>query len=90
MDITQRCHLQIEDLSVARGERVVLGGVSLQTELGRNRRSDGSQWRGQIHTLRAIAGFLPPASGRASWKEPEATESAPLTEPSATWVISTG
>ena len=34
MDITQRCHLLIEDLSVARGERVVFGQVSLRVGSG--------------------------------------------------------
>lgn len=76
MDITQRCHLLIEDLSVARGERVVFGGVSLRLGSGEIAEVTGPNGVGKSTLLRAIAGFLPLGSGRMSWVESEATDSA--------------
>jgi heme exporter protein A len=80
MDITQRCHLSIEDLSVARGERVVLGGVYLQLGSGQLAEVTGPNGVGKSTLLRAIAGFLPLGSGRMSLVESEAMDSAPLAE----------
>ena len=80
MDITQRCHILIEDLSVARGERVVFGGVSLRLGSGEIAEVTGPNGVGKSTLLRAIAGFLPLGSGRMSWVESEATDSAPLAE----------
>jgi heme exporter protein A len=80
MDITQRCQLLIEDLSVARGERVVFGGVSLRLGSGEIAEVTGPNGVGKSTLLRAIAGFLPLRSGRMSWAESEATDSAPLAE----------
>ena len=73
MDITQRCHLLIEDLSVARGERVVFGGVSLRLGSGEIAEVTGPNGVGKSTLLRAIAGFLPLRSGGMSWVESEAT-----------------
>lgn len=80
MDITQRCHLLIEDLSVARGERVVLGGVYLQLGSGQLAEVTGPNGVGKSTFLRAIAGFLPLGSGRMSLVESQAKDSAPLAE----------
>ncbi|OSJ09340.1 heme ABC exporter ATP-binding protein CcmA [Bradyrhizobium canariense] len=80
MDITQRCHLVIEDLSVARGERVVLGGVYLQLGSSQLAEVTGPNGVGKSTLLRAIAGFLPLRSGRMSLVESEAMDSAPLAE----------
>jgi heme exporter protein A len=80
MDITQRCHLLIEELSVARGERVVFGGVSLRLGSGEIAEVTGPNGVGKSTLLRAIAGFLPLRSGRMSWVESEATDSALLAE----------
>jgi heme exporter protein A len=80
MDITRRCQLLIEDLSVARGERVVFGGVSLRLGSGEIAEVTGPNGVGKSTLLRAIAGFLPLRSGRMSWAESEATVSAPLAE----------
>src|SRR5689334_12408318 len=75
MDITQRCHLLIEDLSVARGERVVFGGVSLGLGSGEIAEVTGPNGVGKSTLLRAIAGFLPLRSGRMSWVDSEVTDS---------------
>ena len=80
MNITQRCHLLIKDLSVARSERVVFGGVSLRLGSGEIAEVTGPNGVGKSTLLRAIAGFLPLGSGRMSWVESEATDSAPLAE----------
>src|SRR3954471_17995989 len=80
MDITQRCHLLIEDLSVARGERVVFGGVYLQLGSGQLAEVTGPNGVGKSTLLRAIAGFLPLGSGRMSLVESGAMDSATLAE----------
>ena len=80
MDITQRRHFLIEDLSVARGERVVFGGVSLRLDSGEIAELTGPNGVGKSTLLRAIAGFLPLRSGCMSWAESEATDLAPLAE----------
>ncbi|MBR1170159.1 heme ABC exporter ATP-binding protein CcmA [Bradyrhizobium liaoningense] len=80
MDITQRCHLLIEDFSVTRGERVVFGGLSFRLGSGEIAEVTGPNGAGKSTLLRAIAGFLPLGSGRMSWAESEATDSAPLVE----------
>src|SRR3569832_1245770 len=80
MDITQQCHLLIEDLSVARGARVLLGGVSLRLFSSEIAEVTGPNGVCKSTLLRAIAGFLPLASGRMSWVESEAMDSAPLAE----------
>src|SRR6185312_6099387 len=80
MDITQRCHLLIEDLCVARGERVVFGGVSLRLGSGEIAEVTGANGVGKSTLLRAIAGFLPMGSGRMLWVESEGMDSAPLAE----------
>ena len=77
MDITQRCYLLIEDLSVARGERVVFGGVSLRLGSGEIAEVTGPNGVGKSTLLRAIAGFLPLGSGRMSWVESEAQDRRP-------------
>ena len=80
MDIAQRCHLLLENLSVARGERLVFGGVSLRLGSGEIAEVTGPNGVGKSTLLRAIAGFLPLGSGRISWVEPKATDSALLAE----------
>ncbi|RXH24248.1 cytochrome C biogenesis protein CcmA [Bradyrhizobium nanningense] len=80
MDIARRCNLLIEDLSVARGERVVFGGVSLRLDSGEIAEVTGPNGVGKSTLLRAIAGFLPLRSGRMSWAESGTTDSATLAE----------
>jgi heme exporter protein A len=80
MDKIQRSHLLIEDLSVARGERILLGGVSLRLGSGQIAEVTGPNGVGKSTLLRAIAGFFPLRSGRMSWVESEAADSAPLAE----------
>src|SRR6201985_2372123 len=80
MDITRRCQLLIEELSVARGERVVFGGVSLKLGSGEIAEVTGSNGVGKSTLLRAIAGFLALRSGRMSWVESGATDLAALAE----------
>lgn len=80
MDNTQRSHLLIEDLSVARGERILLGGISLRLGSGQIAEVTGPNGVGKSTLLRAIAGFFPLRSGRMSWVESEAADSALLAE----------
>src|ERR1700741_2894080 len=80
MDITRRRQLLIEDLSVARGDGEGFGGVSLRLGSGEIAEVTGPNGVGKSTLLRAIAGFLPLRSGRMSWAESEATDSAPLAE----------
>ncbi|MDA9435655.1 heme ABC exporter ATP-binding protein CcmA [Bradyrhizobium sp. CCBAU 51627] len=80
MDKTQQSHLLIEDLSVARGERILLGGISLRLSSGQIAEVTGPNGVGKSTLLRAIAGFFPVRSGRMSWVESEAADSAPLAE----------
>ncbi|WP_298885391.1 heme ABC exporter ATP-binding protein CcmA [uncultured Bradyrhizobium sp.] len=80
MDKIQRSHLLIEDLSVARGERILLGGISLQLSSGQIAEVTGPNGVGKSTLLRAIAGFFPLRSGRMSWVESEAADSVPLAE----------
>ena len=72
--------LLIEDLSVARGLRMVFGGVSLRLGAGEIAEVTGPNGVGKSTLLRAIAGFLPLASGCMSWEEPGADVSPPLAE----------
>lgn len=81
MDIKQPRRLLIEHLSVARGERVVLVDVSLRLCAGEIAEVTGSNGVGKSTLLRAIAGFLPLASGRTCWKEESGTtDPVPLAE----------
>ena len=81
MDIKQPRRLLIEHLSVARGERVVLVDVSLRLCAGEIAEVTGSNGVGKSTLLRAIAGFLPLASGRTCWKEEfGTTDPVPLAE----------
>jgi heme exporter protein A len=80
MDSRQRSHLLIEDLFVARGERILLDGMSLRLSAGQIAEVTGPNGVGKSTLLRAIAGFFPLGSGRMSWVESEATDPAPLAE----------
>ncbi len=63
-----------------RGGRTVLRGVSLRLDAGQLGEVTGSNGVGKSTLLRVIAGFLPPASGCASWNEWGAKDPAPLAE----------
>lgn len=80
MSHTQSCHLLVADLWVVRGGRTVLRDVSLRLDAGRLGEVTGSNGVGKSTLLRVIAGFLPPASGCASWNEWGAKDPAPLAE----------
>ena len=63
-----------------RGGRTVLRDVSLRLDAGQLGEVTGSNGVGKSTLLRVIAGFLPPASGCASWNECGAKDPAPLAE----------
>ena len=73
-------HLLVADLWVMRAGRTVLRDVSLRLDAGQLGEVTGSNGVGKSTLLRVIAGFLPPASGCASWNEWGAKDPAPLAE----------
>jgi len=55
--------LTLENLCLIRGGRVLLSGLSVQLESGAVLSLEGPNGAGKTSLLRALAGFLPPASG---------------------------
>ena len=56
--------LTLEDLSIARGERVLFSDLSLALEAGEAAALTGANGAGKTSLLRAIAGLLRPRAGR--------------------------
>ncbi|MBI1251187.1 MAG: heme ABC exporter ATP-binding protein CcmA [Alphaproteobacteria bacterium] len=65
--------LSLDDLAVARGERVLFQNLSLRVAAGEAIEITGSNGAGKTSLLRAIAGFLRPLSGTIA--VPERSES---------------
>lgn len=56
-------HLIAEQLAIARGERLVVAGVSFRLGPGQVLQLTGPNGAGKTTLIRSIAGFLPPRSG---------------------------
>jgi len=63
-DIMSDVVLQLDDVHLRRGARVILGGVSLQTDRGELVALMGPSGSGKTTILRAVAGLEPFQSGR--------------------------
>lgn len=60
-------HLKIDNLTLQRGERVLVAGLSLLLPPGTACLVTGPNGAGKSTLLRCIAGLLPPAAGTVSW-----------------------
>lgn len=60
--------LNVEHLQVRYGDLVGVADISLQVEAGQIVALLGSNGAGKTTTLSAIAGLIPPASGRIEWR----------------------
>lgn len=59
--------LEIRDLSLARGERRLFGGLSLTLEAGQAVALTGANGAGKTSLLRAVAGFIRPEAGAVAF-----------------------
>ncbi|MBM3541747.1 MAG: ATP-binding cassette domain-containing protein, partial [Alphaproteobacteria bacterium] len=59
--------LDVNDLALRRGERLVVDGVSLALERGAALVLRGPNGAGKTTILRALAGFIRPAAGAIMW-----------------------
>ena len=74
-------HLEVDGLSVARGGRLVLRGVSFGLGPGEALQVTGPNGAGKSTLLRAIAGLLPLAAGSVRWLDDAAAgETTPVGE----------
>ncbi|WP_131195995.1 heme ABC exporter ATP-binding protein CcmA [Lichenihabitans psoromatis] len=69
-------HLLVDDLTIARGSRTVLQGVSFSIAPGEAVQVTGQNGAGKSTLLRAICGFLPWVSGAVRWTGPEGAHRA--------------
>jgi heme exporter protein A len=63
--------LALEELAVARGERLLFEGLSASLEAGEAIALTGRNGAGKTSLLRAIAGLIRPAAGQVSFRGPE-------------------
>jgi heme exporter protein A len=63
--------LRVEDLSLARGGRVLFEGLSFAVDAGGYVEVHGANGSGKTSLLRALAGFLKPRAGRISYANVE-------------------
>jgi heme exporter protein A len=61
--------LRIEDLALARGERVLFRHLDLRVETGEAVALTGSNGAGKTSLLRAVAGFIRPLAGRVAFED---------------------
>jgi heme exporter protein A len=61
--VTALSGLAIDNLSLARGDRVLLRGLAFRLSAGQTLSLEGPNGIGKTSLLRAIAGFLPPSAG---------------------------
>ena len=59
--------LDVEDLSLSRGLRLLFQDLSFQVERGDLLLLRGANGSGKSSLLRVLAGFLPPGNGAAQW-----------------------
>ncbi len=69
-----------DKLAVARGERLVVNGVSFWLSAGNVLQLTGPNGAGKTTLLRAVAGFLPPAAGSVRLSGGAADADTPLAE----------
>lgn len=76
----QGCHLVIENLTLARGPRVLLRKLSFEVRSGEMLLLTGANGTGKSSLLRALTGLTPLQAGRFIWTDPtgSAREVTPL------------
>lgn len=68
--------LQIEGLSIRRGERTLFRNLAIRLEAGAALALTGANGSGKTSLLRAIAGLLPPAAGEIRFEGPADRDAA--------------